>query len=442
MPDDAPPDRRPDAPSPAIIHLDMDAFYASVEQRDDPALRGRPVIVGVGTLGGSRAPPDGLGRAQPILARALRGHPQRGVVLAASYEVRPFGVHSAMPMARAVRLAPQAVVVRPRFDVYADVSSRVFDILQTVTPLYEPLSLDEAFLDVTASRSLFGAPAEIARSLRARIAGELGLPSSAGIAACKMVAKIASDLAKPDGQLEVPADGGAAFLAPLPVGRIPGVGPKSARQLQAMGIATVGELAAQDPALLERRLGPGGRELWERANAVDPRPVIADRDAKSIGAEDTFDEDLSGIDALRPRIHAQAWRVAQRLRRAGVRARTVQLKLKRADFTIVTRRSTLPEPTDDGQAIYREATRLLEREPPAPTRLTGVSAQNLVAWAAPQLGLFAPAPSAADKLNRALDAITSRFGSAAITTGDVAAGPDDDASLRAPPPADLAKRRT
>ncbi len=337
----------------------MDAFYASVEQRDDPSLKGRPLIVG--------------------------GHPQRGVVLAASYEVRRFGVHSAMPMARALRLAPDAVVVPPRFDVYAEASSRVFDILQTVTPLYEPLSLDEAFLDVTSSRSLFGSPAEMARSLRARIAGELGLPSSAGIADCKLVAKIASDLAKPNGQLEVPAGGGAAFLAPLPVGRIPGVGPKSARQLQALGITTVGELAAQDPAFLERRFGPGGRELWDRARAVDPRPVVPDRDAKSIGAEDTFDEDLTRAEDLRPRVHAQALRVAHRLRRAGVRARTVQLKLKRADFTLVTRRTTLDAPTDDGRAIYRAAAELLGREPPAPTRLTGVSAQNLVPAAAPQL---------------------------------------------------------
>jgi DNA polymerase-4 len=400
----------------AIIHLDMDAFYASVEQRDDPALRGRPVIVG--------------------------GHAQRGVVLAASYEVRPFGVRSAMPMARALRLAPQALVVRPRFDVYAEASSRVFDILQSVTPLYEPLSLDEAFLDVTASRSLFGAPAEIARRLRARIAAEVGLPSSAGIAACKLIAKIASDLAKPDGQLEVPAGGGAAFLAPLPVARIPGVGPKSARQLQTLGVATIGELAAQDPAFLERRLGPGGRDLWDRARGIDPRPVIADRDAKSVGAEETFEEDLAGPEALRPRVHAQALRVAHRLRRAGVRARTVQLKLKRADFTVVTRRTTLEQPTDDGQTIYREAARLLEREPPLPTRLTGVSAQNLVAAEAPQLGLFAPPPTPADKLNRALDAIASRFGSAAITTGDIAASPADDPTRRAPPTSDLTKRRT
>jgi len=378
----------------AILHVDMDAFYASVEQRDDPALRGRPVIVG--------------------------GSARRGVVLAASYEVRPFGVRSAMPMARALRLAPDAVVVSPRHDAYADASARVFEILESVTPLVEPLSLDEAFLDVTGSRALFGAPAEIARRLRARIADEVGLPASAGIAEVKLVAKIASDLAKPNGQVEVPPGGGAAFLAPLPVSRLWGVGPKSARTLAAMDLETVGDIARRDPAALERRLGPSGRSLWEQANAIDPRPVIPDRDAKSIGAEDTFDEDLSAADALASRIHAQALRVAHRLRHAGVRARTVQLKLKRADFTLITRRATLDEPTDDGQLLYRTAAALLAREPARPTRLTGVSAQNLVAANAPQLGMFAPPPTAAQALNRALDAIADRFGAGTVTTADVA----------------------
>jgi DNA polymerase-4 len=378
----------------SILHVDMDAFYASVEQRDDPALRGRPVIVG--------------------------GAARRGVVLAASYEVRPSGVRSAMPMARALRLAPDAVVVPPRPDAYAEASARVFEILESVTPLVEPLSLDEAFLDVTACRALFGAPAEIAGRLRRRIADELGLPASAGIADAKLVAKIASDLAKPNGQLEVAPGGGAAFLGPLPISRLWGVGPKSARRLAALGFDTVGQLAAEDPAYLERRLGPGGRELWEQAHALDPRPVVPDREAKSIGAEETFDDDLSGVEALAPHVHGQALRVAHRLRRAGLVARTVQLKLKRADFTIVTRRTTLAEPTDDGQRIYREAAALLAREPPHPTRLTGVSAQSLEAAAAPQLGLFSPPVVATAALNRALDAITERFGPDAITTGDVA----------------------
>ena len=376
----------------------MDAFYASVEQRDDPALRGRPVIVG--------------------------GQARRGVVLAASYEVRPFGVRSAMPMARALSLAPDAVVVSPRHDAYAEASARVFDILASVTPLVEPLSLDEAFMDVTASRALFGAPADVARRLRARIADEVGLPASAGIAGVKLVAKIASDMAKPNGQVEVPADGGAAFLAPLPVSRLWGVGPKSARTLATMGFETVGDIARHDPEALVRRLGPSGHALWEQANAIDPRPVIPDRDAKSIGAEDTFDEDLSGVAALAPRIHAQALRVARRLRHAGLRARTVQLKLKRADFTLVTRRATLDEATDDGQLLYREAAALLAREPAHPTRLTGVSAQNLVAAAAPQLGLFAPPPTTAQALNRALDAIADRFGASSVTTADVADNDD------------------
>ena len=372
----------------------MDAFYASVEQRDDPALRGRPVIVG--------------------------GQARRGVVLAASYEVRPFGVRSAMPMARALSLAPDAVVVSPRHDAYAEASARVFDILGSVTPLVEPLSLDEAFLDVTASQKLFGTPAEVARALRARIADEVGLPASAGIAEVKLVAKIASDMAKPNGQLEVAPGGGAAFLAPLPVSRLWGVGPKSARALAMMELDTCGDVARRDPEALARRLGPSGRALWEQANAIDPRPVVPDRDAKSIGAEDTFDEDLSSAEALAPRIHAQALRVGRRLRHAGLRARTVQLKLKRADFTLVTRRATFDEPTDDGQLLYRQAAALLAREPARPTRLTGVSAQNLVAVEASQLGLFAPAPTAAQALNRALDAIADRFGAGTVTTADVA----------------------
>jgi DNA polymerase-4 len=377
----------------AIIHLDMDAFYASVEQRDAPALRGKPVIVG--------------------------GDSRRGVVLAASYEVRPFGVRSAMPMASALRLAPAAIVVRPRHDVYAAVSAQVFDILASVTPLYEPLSLDEAFLDVTASVALFGAPSKIAETLRQRIAAEVGLPASAGIADVKLVAKIASDLAKPNGQLEVAPGESAAFLAPLPVTRLWGVGPKTARALAALGLTTVGELAASDPAYLERRLGSGGRELWEQAHAVDPRPVVPDREAKSIGAEDTFDEDLADVEALRTHVHAQALRVGERLRRAGLLARTVQLKLKRSDFTLVTRRATLDSPTDDGQHIYRAIVELLVREPPRPTRLTGVSAQNLVPAAAAQLDLYATAPSATSALNRALDAISDRFGAGAVTTADL-----------------------
>ena len=258
----------------------------------------------------------------------------------------------------------------------------------------------------------------------------------------KFVAKIASDLAKPNGQLEVPAEGSR---------RVPGAaagraaarasGPRARRELDALGLRTIGDLAAKDAAFLERRLGPGGPHLRSCARGIDPRPVIADRDAKSVGAEETFDEDLAGVEALRPRIHAQALRVAHRLRRAGLRARTVQLKLKRTDFTIVTRRVTLDEPTDDGQTIYREAARLLEREPARPTRLSGVSAQNLTAAAAPQLGLFAPPPRRPTPSTARSTPIASRFGGGAITTGDVAASDRDDPDHRAPPPSEIGRRK-
>jgi DNA polymerase-4 len=377
----------------AIIHLDMDAFYASVEQRDRPALRGKPVIVG--------------------------GDARRGVVLAASYEVRPFGVCSAMPMAEALRLAPQAEVVPPRFAAYAAASEAVFAILESVTPLCEPLSLDEAFLDVTASQQLFGTPAVIAQHLRARIAQEVQLPASAGIAAVKFAAKIASDLAKPNGQLHVPVDGVQAFLAPLPIGRLWGVGRKTEALLRQLGLATIGQLGARDPDWLERRL-PGGRQLWDLAHGIDPRDVIPDREQKSLGAEDTFEDDLGGGE-LGPHIHAQAMRVGRRLRHAGLKARVVQLKLKLDDFSLLTRRTTLPDVTDDGQAIYRAATALLERDPPPRrVRLTGVAGHELVGPSA-QRELFAPQPTRADRLNAALDRITDRFGGAAVAPADVVA---------------------
>ena len=312
----------------AIIHLDMDAFYASVEQRDDPALAGKPVIVG--------------------------GHPKRGVVLAASYEVRPFGVRSAMPMAIALRKAPHAIVVPPRMDAYEAASNDVFAILSSVTPLVETLSLDEAFLDVTASAQLFGSAVAIASALRARIAKEVRLPASAGIAEVKFAAKIASDLAKPNGQLEVPAGQTRAFIAPLPVSRLWGVGRKTEARLIELGFHLVGDIAAADPDWFDRQVS-GGRDLWQLAQGIDPRPVVPDREAKSIGAEDTFDEDLAGIEALSPHLHAQALRVGRRLRGAGRKAGVVQLKLKLADFTLLTRQQTLPQPTDDGQALYRAA---------------------------------------------------------------------------------------
>jgi DNA polymerase-4 len=376
----------------------MDAFYASVEQRDFPDLRGKPVIVG--------------------------GHPRRGVVLAASYEVRPFGVRSAMPMAVAVRKAPTAIVVPPRMSAYEEASDAVFAILSTVTPLIEPLSLDEAFLDVTASRELFGHPGKIAFDLRARIAAEVELPASAGIASVKFVAKIASDLAKPNGQKEVAPGTEKTFLAPLPVGRLWGVGPKTEAVLAELGLRTIGQIADADPDWLNRHVS-GGRDLWQLACGIDPRKVMPDREAKSIGAEDTFDEDLAGKESLLPTIHAQALRVARRLRHAGRKTSVVQLKLKLADFTLLTRRTTLPEPTDDGQELYRAASALLEVEPlRQKVRLTGVSAQSLLSHSG-QLSLF-DSDRRVGRLNAALDRIHDKFGTTSVTTADLHETPIKD----------------
>ncbi len=394
-------------PPRAILHLDMDAFYASVEQRDDSTLRGRPVIVG--------------------------GHPKRGVVLAASYEVRPSGVRSAMPMARALRLAPDAIVVPPRFVAYAEASEQVFSIFERYTPLVEPLSLDEAFLDVTGSLSLFGHPGAIATRIRREVALEVRLPCSAGIAAVKFVAKVASDLAKPNGQREVPASETLAFLAPLPVSRLWGVGPKLEETLRLLGLRTVGDVARADAQLLAEQLGDTGRHLSALARGEDERAVVPDRQAKSIGAEDTFAEDTESADVLQRALHAQALRVARRLRRAGLKTRTVQLKVKLQDFTLLTRRRTLEAATDDGQRLYREAAELLARLAlRKAVRLTGVSAQELVGMHS-QLGLFAEPEARSNRLNAALDAIAARYGQGAVTPADVAdleADTEDDEARR------------
>jgi DNA polymerase-4 len=310
---------------------------------------------------------------------------------------------------------------------YADASERVFDILHSATPLVEGLSLDEAFLDVTASRRLLGTAGEIAAMLRRRIADELALPASCGIADVKFVAKIASDLAKPNGQREVPPGTSAAFLAPLPIGRLWGVGPKSEARLKMLGFKTIGDLASRPAAVLERALGPAaGAHLAALARGIDPRSVVPDREAKSIGAEETFDEDLAGVEALRPHLHAQALRVGRRLRRAGVRARGLQLKLKLADFKIVTRQATLDVATDDGQTLYRAAVALLEKNLPAkPVRLTGVSAHGLDAVEGVQTSLLPEKPTPRDSLNKALDAIASKYGSKAVTTGDLTGEEDE-----------------
>jgi DNA polymerase-4 len=364
-----------------ILHVDMDAFYASVEQRDDPSLRGKPVIVG--------------------------GRSRRGVVLAASYEVRPFGVHSAMPMAQALRLAPQALVIPPHMDRYAEASAEVFAIFRRFTPLVEPLSLDEAFLDVTASQALFGDGETIARAIKLAVKHELRLTASAGVAPCKFAAKVASDLRKPDGLLVVPPGGVAEFLRPLPIERMWGVGPKTSPKLRALGYTTLGDLARAGENTLERVLGSWGAHIAQLARGDDERDVDPAGAAQSIGAEITHEEDLVDREAIRARLLEHAARVARRLVRAGLSARTVTVKIKYADFSLRTRRTTLSAPANDTDTLHRAAVECLERVPleGRRVRLTGVSVGGLVAGEAPP-ALF---PDAAADKRRALEALTARI---------------------------------
>jgi DNA polymerase-4 len=390
-----------------IIHLDLDAFFASVEQLDDPSLRGRPVIVG--------------------------GPTNRGVVCAASYEARRFGVRSAMPTARARKLCPDGVFLRPRFERYGELSHQVFDIYRRYTPLVEPLSLDEAFLDVTRSRALHGGGREVASAIKAAVRDECGLAVSAGIAEVKLAAKIATDLGKPDGLVEVPAGGVGAFLAPLPVSRLWGVGKVTEEALRKLGIATIGDLARTPEPALASTIGLNhARDLAALARGEDPREVVPDEAAKSIGAEDTFGEDLRGAEALERELLAQAGRVARRLRAAGVAGRTVTLKVKYADFTLVTRRVTLSRPTDDGRAVFEAARGLLPRVDLArPVRLTGISVSGFAGGEErTQLDLFGgdPPPEAAEDgrrraLNAALDRLSDRFGEGTVIPADTAGSP-------------------
>jgi DNA polymerase-4 len=379
-----------------ILHVDLDAFYAAVEQRDDPSLRGRPVVVG-----GSRT---------------------RGVVSAASYEARRYGVFSAMPMAEALRRCPHAVVVPCRFERYHEASQAFFAILGDASPLVESLSLDEAFVDVTRSHALLGDGPTIARAIKARVRAELALVASVGVAPTKFVAKIASDIDKPDGLRIVPPDGVLGFLHPLPVSRLWGVGAVTQESLHALGLDTIGAVARYPEALLRARLGPSlGAHIAALARGEDPRAVEAEHDAVSVGHEETFDDDVGDRDALVPIVLDQADRVAARLRRAGLRASVVTLKIKHADFRTVTRRRTLGDPTSDGLVLGKVATALLaevpmhDRDKAGRVRLTGVSAGGLEARDAPrQLTLDEDRRARGERLGDAVDRIRDKFGAAAL----------------------------
>ena len=391
-----------------ILHVDLDAFYASVEVLENPALRGKPVLVG--------------------------GTGPRGVVAAASYEARRFGCHSAMPMGRARRLCPEAIVLPPRFDLYAAKSRAVHDVFAAFTPLIEPIALDEAFLDVTGALRLLGTGDEIGAAIRVRVRAETGLTASVGVASNKLIAKLASDDAKPDGMLVVEPGGELAFLHPHPVGRLWGVGPATLARLERFGVETIGDLAALPEASLIDALGKAhGHHLHELACGRDDRPVEPGRETKSIGQEETFPRDVADPDALGREIRRMAERVGTRLRDNGVAGRTVTIKVRFPDFHTITRSTTLPEPFDASPEIARLALALLDKvETAGGVRLLGLSVSNLAGRAAHQASLFAEEDDEAMEpagIQSAVDAVRARFGSDAVGSARLI-GPGDRLRVR------------
>ena len=394
----------------------MDAFYAAVEQRDRPELRGKPVIVGADPQGG-------------------RG---RGVVATASYEARRFGVGSAMPISQAWKACPHGVYVRPDMAKYAAESSRVFEVLRRFTDQVEPVSIDEAFLDVTASLRAIGPgggpPAataeELARRLKAAVAAETGLTASVGLATSKMVAKVASDMRKPDGLVVVAPGGEAAFLAPLAVRRLWGVGPKMEESLLRLGIHTIGDLARTNTAALERRLGSHAAFLQDLARGIDDRPVVAEAGAaRSIGHEHTFDADTADGEAMRRTLLEISDAVARRVREHGLKARTVTLKYRDERFETVTRARTLGEATDSGDAIFAEAWRLFDGVHGArKVRLLGIYASG---FGPSQLALFEETASA--ERDRVRDVVEERFGEGALTRASLLPRPASRGCEDTPP---------
>ena len=379
--------------SRAVLHVDMDAFYASVEERDDPALAGKPVIVGW----------DG----------------GRGVVAAANYEVRKFGVHSAMPMRTALKLCPHALCVRPRMQRYQEVSRQVFGVFQEFTPLVQGLSLDEAFLDVTGSQQLWGGALEIALRVKRRIRELTGLTASVGVAPNKLVAKIASELEKPDGLVVVSAPRVRAVLDPLSVRKLPGLGRKTGEKVEAAGIRTLGELRSAPDAVLWPLFGRYSAWMRERASGIDERPVQPDLEEKSISAEDTFATDIAEVRSLQHQLARLADLAATRLRARGLMAGCVGVKIRRGDFTTFTRQRAVAPPTCEGRAVAGVSGELLARwlaaNPGAKLRLLGVVLTELTP--ASQLGLFEEARPQS-RLDAALDEARARFGSRALRRGN------------------------
>ncbi|MBT8085569.1 MAG: DNA polymerase IV [Woeseia sp.] len=371
-----------------ILHVDMDAFYASVEQRDNPALRGKPLVVG--------------------------GSSNRGVVAAASYEARTFGIRSAMPMREARRRCPELLQAPVRMTCYKSESDKVFAVFREFTPLVEGLSLDEAFLDVTGSTTLFGAAAEIAATIKQRIFAKTNLTASVGVAPNKLVAKIASDLDKPDGLVVVEPASMRATLDPLPVQVIPGIGKETLKGLHGLGIATIADLRLATARDLETLFGRFASRMRDRAAGIDDRPVVSDRASKSISAEETFNQDLRDSRHIQKELLSLTERMASRLRAKGLHAGTLQLKIRQSDFTTFSRQRSLQPPSDNTQILHGAARELLQiwRQEHVGTaiRLLGVGASDLVAVT--QGDLFAAAPDEpVSSLDETVDKIRKRFGS-------------------------------
>lgn len=376
-----------------ILHIDMDAFYASVEQLDRPWLKGRSVIVG-GTSG-------------------------RGVVSAASYEARHFGVRSAMPIIQARRLCPQGIFIPPRMDRYRQVSRQVMAILLEFSPLVEPVSIDEAFMDLAGTERLIGAPAALASELKKKIRTSLDLSCSVGIAPNRFLAKVASDFRKPDGLTVITAEEVSAFIERLPIAKVPGVGPKTQAKVAELGIRFLGDICKFPASALKASFGRYGTRLYELANGIDPTPVTPDAVAKSVSSECTFEADTREISMLARCLLEQAEDVAAGLRNEGVKARTVVLKIKHADFKLCTRRMTFTPPTQSSKELYRHALQLLEAYRfTHKIRLIGLGATGFVPVTAPrQQELFAAKGRSAEgweKVDRAVETIKSRFGNKII----------------------------
>lgn len=371
-----------------ILHIDMDAFYAAIEQRDRPELRGRPVIVG--------------------------GNAERGVVTAASYEARRFGVHSAMPGRRAAELCPDAVFVRGRMEAYATVGRQVREIFHRYTPIVQPLSLDEAFLDVSGSLRLHGSPESIGKSIKSTIKTELELTASVGIAPLKFVAKIASDLNKPDGFVQVSQEGVIEFLDPLPVTRLWGVGRVGKEKLHRLNLRRIGDVRTFDIRILKQKFGQWGEHLWRLANGIDPRAVVPDHQAKQISHERTFAEDITDPEMLNAVVSHLSQQVARRLRRHGRLTRNVSIKYRREDFRTFSHARKLRHPTDSTEFIAATALELLAAlrgRQPRPVRLIGVSLGALTSKDAPQqLSLFETEETEHRDVDQVLDKISDEIG--------------------------------